>query len=150
MFVFEVHLNPISKFESIYLFQGFLLRYITFSCVNWLKRYEPSKFEIQKKCLNYDDLCSKMHLFQTLFWTPNFDGSPFLGQLRQERVIYLKRKSYYPLFERSFEIGRIFAMGGSRPVLVEVVLFLVRSTRTRLEPSMAKILPVSKLLSNNG
>ena len=23
--------------------------------------------EVQKKCLNYDDLCSKMHLFQTLF-----------------------------------------------------------------------------------
>ena len=76
--------------------------------------------------------------------------SPFLNQLMQEKVIYLKRKPYYSLFERSFETGRIFAMEGSRPVLVEVVLFLVRSTRTRLEPSMAKILPVSKLLSNNG
>ena len=54
------------------------------------------------------------------------------------------------MFERGFEIGRIFAMEGSRPVLVEVVLFQVMSTKTRLEPSMAKNPPVSKLLSNNG
>ena len=49
------------------------------------------------------------------------DGSPFLGQLRLERVIYLRRKPYYPLFERNVEIGIIFAMKGSRRVLVEVV-----------------------------
>ena len=67
---------------------------------------------------------------------------PFLNQLTLQKVIYLKRKPYYSLFDRSFEIGRIFAMKGSRPVLVELVLFQVRSTKTRLEPSMTKILPV--------
>ena len=75
---------------------------------------------------------------------------PCLSQSRQERVIYLKRKPYYPLFERSFEIGRIFAMEGSKRVLVEAAPFLSTSTKTNLEPSMAKIRPVSKLLSNNG
>jgi len=54
------------------------------------------------------------------------------------------------LFERSFEIGRIFAMEGSRLVLVEVERKGSPSTKTCLEPSMAKIRPVSKLLSNNG
>ena len=39
---------------------------------------------------------------------------PFLCQLRNERFLYLKKKPYYPLFERSFEIGRIFAMESSR------------------------------------
>ena len=92
----------------------------------------------------------KCTFFRNFFWTLSFDGSPFLGQLRQEKVIYLKRKPYYPLFESSFEIGRIFAMEGSRQVLVEGVLFQSTSTKTYLEPSMAKIRPVSKLLSNNG
>ena len=59
----------------------------------------------------------------TFFWTSNFDGSPFLCQLRQERVIYLKRKPYHPLFERSFAIGIIFTMKGSKQILVKVVLF---------------------------
>ena len=63
-----------------------------------------------------------------------------------EKVTYLKRKPYYSLFERSFETGRIFAMEGSRPVLVEVMLFQGRSTKTCLEPFMAKIRPFSKLL----
>ena len=77
--------------------------------------------------------------------------SPFLSQLTWERVIYyLKRKLYYRLFERSFETVRIFVMGGSRWVLVKVVLFEIRSTKTRLEHFMAKILTISKLLSNNG
>ena len=64
--------------------------------------------------------------------------------------MYLKRKPYYPLFERSFEIGRIFAMEAYGQVLVEVGLFQTTSTKLRLEPSMAKILTISKLPSNNG
>ena len=40
--------------------------------------------------------------------------------------MYLKRKPYYPLFERSFETGRNFVMKGSRRVLVEGVLFHLR------------------------
>ena len=67
-----------------------------------------------------------------------------------ENVIYLKRKPYYPLFERSFETGRIFAMEGSRLVLAEVDRKGTPSTKTCLEPSMAKICPVSKLFINNG
>ena len=67
-----------------------------------------------------------------------------------EKVVYLKRKPYYPLFEKSFETGRIFAMEGSRLVLAEVDRKGAPSTKTRLEPSMAKICPVSKLLLNNG
>ena len=69
--------------------------------------------------------------------------------VNKERVIYLERKTFHPLIERSFEIGRIFAIEGSRRVLVEVVLFQTTSTKTLLEPSMAKNLPISKLLSNN-
>ena len=42
------------------------------------------------------------------------------------KVIYLKRKLYYPLFERSFETGQTFPMKGSRRVLVEGVLFHLR------------------------
>ena len=64
--------------------------------------------------------------------------------------MYFKRKPFYPLFERSFETGQIFAMEGSRLVLVEVDRKGASSTKTRLEPSMAKICPVSKLLLNNG
>ena len=37
--------------------------------------------------------------------------------------MYLKRKLFYGLFERRFETGRIFAMGRSRQVLVQVMLF---------------------------
>ena len=46
--------------------------------------------------------------------------------MSQERVVYLKRKPYYPLFERSVEIGGIFAMEDSRVILVKVVLFQSR------------------------
>ena len=60
------------------------------------------------------------------FWTLNFDGSPFSGQLRQERVIYLKRKPYNVPFESNTETGRISVMRGSRPVLVKVVPFQLR------------------------
>ena len=92
----------------------------------------------------------KCTFFMQFFWTSNFKDSPFLCQLRQEKVIYLKRKPYYPLFERSFETGQIFVMKGSRRILVKLVLFQTRSTKTCLGLFMAKICPVSKLLSNNG
>ena len=66
------------------------------------------------------------HNSNRFFWTLNFDGSPFLGQLRYEKVIYLKRKPYNVSFERIFETGRISVMKGSRRVLVKIVLFQLR------------------------
>ena len=51
---------------------------------------------------------------------------------------------------RSFENGRIFAMKGSRQVLVDLTWNSITSTKTGLEPSMAEIRPVTKLPSNNG
>ena len=80
------------------------------------------------------------------------DGTFELAMPKQVKIgksIYLKRKPYYPLFERSFETGRIFAMEGSRRVLVDLTKNSTTSTKTGLEPPMAKILPISKLLSNN-
>ena len=54
---------------------------------------------------------SKKHLFQTfLFWTSNFEDSPFLSQFTQKRVLYLKRKLCVVANECSFEIGRISIM----------------------------------------
>ena len=67
---------------------------------------------------------------RTFFWhcfqTSNFDGSPFLGQLRYQRVIYLKRRPYNVPIERMFETRRISVMRGSTQVLVKVVLFYLR------------------------
>ena len=68
----------------------------------------------------------KCTFFRHFFWTFNFDGLSFLGQLRQERVIYLKRKPYKVPFESNTETGRISVMKGSRRVLVKVVLFQLR------------------------
>ena len=34
---------------------------------DWLQNGKLLNLEVQKKCLNYDDLCSKMHLIQALF-----------------------------------------------------------------------------------
>ena len=68
----------------------------------------------------------KCSFFMQFFWTSKFKGSPFLCQLRQEKVIYLKKEPYYPLFERNFETGQIFAKKGSRWVLAEGVLFHLR------------------------
>ena len=65
----------------------------------------------------------KCAFFRQSFWTSNFDSSSFLSQLRQERVIYLKRKPYNPLFESNFEAGRIPIIKGSRPVLVKRCFF---------------------------
>ena len=54
---------------------------------------------------------SKMDPLQTfLFWTLNFDNSPFLSQLTKEKVTYLKRKLSIVANECSFEIGRISIM----------------------------------------
>ena len=58
---------PVSVLLSNDTLWGFLLRYITLSYLNWPENGEPSMFEVQKNCPNYDDLCSKTHLFQTLF-----------------------------------------------------------------------------------
>ena len=63
--------------------------YITLSYLKWLKNCEQLNLEVQKKCLNYDDLCSKMHLFQALFL-----------YLQIQQLAILKpvevRKSYIP------------------------------------------------------
>ena len=48
-------------------YRAFFLRYITYSYLNWPGNGEPSKFEVQKNCLNYDDLCRKTHLLGALF-----------------------------------------------------------------------------------
>ena len=40
----------------------------------------------------------KCMFLQSFFWTLNFDEWPFLSQLKYEKVVYLKRKSYYSLF----------------------------------------------------
>merc|ERR1712020_560516 len=69
------------------------------------------------------DLGMNSHSF---LLTLNLDGSSFPGQLRQERVIYLKRKPYNVPFESNTETGRISVMKGSRQVLVKVVFFQLR------------------------
>ena len=43
------------------------MRYITLSFLNWFQNYELLNQEVQKKCLNYNNLCTEMHLFQVLF-----------------------------------------------------------------------------------
>ena len=59
-------------------------------------------------------------------------NSPFLSQSRWERVIYLKRKPYHPLFDRSFKIGRIFCH--RRPQLAqEWQAFKVRNLKKRFD-----------------
>ena len=49
-----------------------------------------------------------------------------VSQLGLGRVIYLKRKPYDVVIEKSFETGRIFVMRGSRRVLVKLVLLKLR------------------------
>ena len=67
------------------------------------------------------------HTFQGHFFgTWNLNCSPFPGQLRQERVMYLKRKPYNLPFESNTKTGRISVMKGSKRVLVKVVLFQLR------------------------
>ena len=66
----------------------------------------------------YTQLCTNFYL--------NFNSLQFLGQLRQEEVIYLKRKPHNVPIENCFETGRISVMRGSRRVLMKVVLFQIR------------------------
>ena len=95
---FADHLHPISKILSIGTLQGFLLKYVTLSQLNRLKRYEPSKFEVSKK--------GAIYLIKWPFFdTSNFEGSYLLSLLSQEKVIYFKRKPYNVIIERIFEIG---------------------------------------------
>ena len=63
----RIEILPVSILLSNGGYKGILLRYITISYLNWPRNGEPSDFKVWKKCLNYDDLCSKTHLFQTLF-----------------------------------------------------------------------------------
>ena len=77
---------------------------------------------VWKRCF----LLHKSSLFRHFFQTSRFDGSPFLGQLRWKRVIYLKRKPYNLPIERMFETWRISVMRGFIRVLVKVVLFQLR------------------------
>ena len=60
------------------------------------------------------------------FWTSRFNMAQFRSQLRQERVIYFKRKPYNVPFESNTETGGISFMRGYRRVLVKVVLFQLR------------------------
>ena len=57
---------PVSVLLSNGTLKGFLLKYITLSYLNWPENGEPSMFEVQKNCPNYDDLCSKTHLLGIL------------------------------------------------------------------------------------
>ena len=88
----------------------------------------------------------KLTFYRYFFQTLKSDGSPFLGQLRQERVIYLKRKPYYPLFESRFETGRISIMTGSTRVLVKVVLFQLRGHGHPKNDATPNFFPDSKSL----
>ena len=62
---------------------------------------------------------------------------------------YLKRKPYYSLFERNFETEQIFAMEGLRRVLVDSIKKTTKFIKAYLRSFKAKILQVSKFLSNN-
>ena len=67
-------------------------------------------------------------------------------------------KSYIPqkkdlspiVWKKKFKTVIVLAMKGSRWVLVIVVLLQIVSTKVLLEPSITKVLFISKLLSNNG
>ena len=63
------HDSDSSSFKTSFKQQviGLSFEVCTFSYLNWLQNGELLNLEVKKKCLNYDDLCSKMHLFQALF-----------------------------------------------------------------------------------
>ena len=67
-----------------------------------------------------------------------------VSQLGLGRVIYLKRKPYDVVIEKSFETGRIFVMKGSRRVLVKVVLFQLRGRGHPQDDAASNFFPVSK------
>ena len=76
--------------------------------------------------------------------TLNFDCLPFLGQLRYENVIYLKRKSYNRKLGISFDTGGIFIIQISGRVLVKAVLFQLRGRGHPQNDSMPNLFPDSK------
>ena len=86
----------------------------------------------------------KHTFFRHFFQTSKSDGLPFLGQLRQKGVIYLKRKPYYPSFESRFETGKISVMKGSTEVLVKVVLFQLKGPGHPQNDAMFNLNPYSK------
>ena len=147
---FMTEILPVSKLLSNDTLYGFLLRYINRSYFNWLRNCELLNLEVQKKCLNHDDLCSKMLFFQALFLDFQIQQLVILKPVEVEKTYIPQKKALLPIVWKKFETGWIFVMKGSRRVLVDKVLFQSTSTKTYLEPSMAKIHPVSKLLSNNG
>ena len=56
-------------------------------------------------------------------YLPNFDDSPFISQLTQEKVKHLFRKPWIVAVESSNENGSKSVMVGSRQVFVNVVYF---------------------------
>ena len=73
--------------------------------------------------ITFDHALHKSLQFRQFVWTSKFDSSRFLGQLRYELILYLKRKIYNQAFERKFEKEQTSIMKSSRQVLVKEVLF---------------------------
>ena len=95
------------------------MRYITLSYLNWLQNGELLNLEVQKKCLKYDDLCSKMHLFQALFLDFQIQQLAILKPVEVGRS-YIPQKREDPLWSNGQDArlpkGKV---GGSNPVLGE-------------------------------
>ena len=103
--------------------------------------YSQLSLYLQSPPLAYIQSCTRLLLFGTFelaISMPVEVGKSYIHQ----------KKALVPIV-LPIETGRILAMEGSRLVLVEVDRKGAPSTKTRLEPSMAKICPVSKLLLNN-
>ena len=82
----------------------------------------PSKSDKSK-----GGLISSLHVFQVFCECETelykkFQTSPFLSQLTQEKVMYLKRKNWKMENENSHEIVSISTMGTFKWVLVKLVL----------------------------
>ena len=99
------------------------LRYTTFFYRNWHRNGKPSKLKVQKQCLNYDDLCSEMHLLGTLFLDFEHWWLAILKSVKIGKSYIPQKKPYYWPFESRFKTGRILVMGCSRWILVKVMLF---------------------------
>ena len=67
-----------------------------------------------------------MHLFHAVFLDFKLQRLAIFMPVEVGERCIPQKKPYYPLFERSFETGRIFVMKGSRQVLVKEVLFHLR------------------------
>ena len=82
----------------------------------------PFSLTIQKESMDYFDLCSKMHLFQSFFvdfklWWLTISKPVDLGksQLSQKKPWNMANENFYEIVSRS-------TMSGNRWVLVKVVL----------------------------